>query len=140
RESDQIIVQASHNAAGYLGAAQVQGARLRALGGNLWRRMSGRLPDSIQSIPATMPCTIGVRTDPCNALVHRTPDGELVVEIERAGPHAAVTNTLESAVQSIVAATAIQTLCDESARIFRDLTKARPWRRPDRARLAGKDR
>ena len=98
------------------------GRRFRALGGNLWQRMSGRLPDSIQSIPATMPCTIGVRTDPCNALVHRTHDGELVVEIERAGPHAVVTSTLESAVRSIVAATAIQALCDESARIFRDLT------------------
>ena len=122
RESDQVIVQASSNAAGRLGVARLQGARLRALGGNLWRRIGGRLPDGIQSIPAAMRCTIGALTDPWNALVHRTPDGELVVELERAGPPEAIAEALESAVQGIVSATALQTLCDESARIFRDLT------------------
>ena len=116
------MVQASHNAAGYLGVAQLQGDRLRSLGGTLWRRTSGLLPDSIQSIPAAVRCTIGVRGDPCNALIHRTPDGELVVEIERAGPPAPFSEALESAVQSIVAATTLQALCDESARIVRDLT------------------
>ncbi len=122
RESDQVIVQASHNAAGYLGVAQLQGDRLRSLGGTLWQRTGGRLPDSIQSIPAAVRCTIGARGDSCNALVHRTPDGELVVEIERAGPLAPFSEGLESDVHSIVSATTLQTLCDESARIFKDLT------------------
>ena len=121
-ESDQVIVQASDNAASYLGFDDLQGTRLRALGGTLWERMGSQLPESIRAIPAAMRCTIGARTEACNALVHRTPDGQLVVEIERFGPPALVSEVLEGVVQSIVGATALQTLCDESARIFRELT------------------
>ena len=84
--SDPIIVQASENAAAYLGIdTKLQGLRLRALGGKLWERTSGRLPDSLKTISAAVRCTVGTRNEPCTALLHRAPDGELVVEIERAG-------------------------------------------------------
>ncbi len=110
------------NAPSYLGFDDLQGVRLRALGGTLWERMRGQLPESIRAIPAAMRCTVGAGTDACNALIHRTPDRLLVVELERSGPPASMSDVLEGAVQSIVGATALQTLCDESARIFRELT------------------
>ena len=121
--SDPIIVQASDNAAAYLGIdTKLQGLRLRALGGTLWERTSGRLPDSLKTIPAAVRCTVGTRNEPCTALLHRAPDGELVVEIERTEPANDFPDVLESAVRSIVVATNLQTLCDDSARIFRNLT------------------
>ncbi len=121
--SDQVIVQASDNASAYLGVGmKLQGLRLRALGGNLWDRANGRLPDSLKTIPAAVACTVGVRNEPCTALLHRAPDGELVVEIERTEPANDFPDALESAVQSLVIATNLQALCDESARIFRKLT------------------
>ena len=79
RESDQTIVQASENAAAFLGVdLKLQGSRVRALGGNLWERTRGRLPDSVAMIPMAAPCLIGARTDLLNTLIHRTPAGELV--------------------------------------------------------------
>jgi two-component system, chemotaxis family, sensor kinase Cph1 len=121
--SDHVIVQASDNASAYLGVdMKLQGLRLRALGGNLWERASGRLPDSLKTMPVAVPCTVGVRNEPCTALLHRAPDGELVVEIERTEPATDFLEALEGAVQSLVSATNLQSLCDESARIFRKLT------------------
>jgi two-component system, chemotaxis family, sensor kinase Cph1 len=123
RESDQTIVQASENAAAFLGVdLKLQGARVRALGGNLWERTRRRLPDSIATIPMAAPCQIGARSDCLNTLLHRTPEGELVVEIENDGGPADYSEAIESAVPSIVAATALQALCDETARIFKRLT------------------
>jgi two-component system, chemotaxis family, sensor kinase Cph1 len=123
RESDQTIVQASENAATFLGVdLKLQGARVRALGGDLWERTRRRLPDSVATIPMAAPCQIGARSDILNTLLHRTPGGELVVEIENGGGPADYSEAIESAVQPIVAATALQALCDECARIFKELT------------------
>ena len=65
---------------------------------------------------------MGTRNEPCTALLHRAPDGELVVEIERTEPANDFPDVLESAVRSIVVSTNLQALCDDSARIFRKLT------------------
>ena len=86
-EPDHVIVQASDNAAAYLGVGHnLQGLRVRALGGSLWERTTKSRPESAESIPTAVRCTIGARNEPCNALIHRAPDGELIVEIEHAGP------------------------------------------------------
>jgi two-component system, chemotaxis family, sensor kinase Cph1 len=123
RESDQTIVQASENAAAFLGVdLKLQGARVRALGGDLWERTRMRFPDSIATIPMAAPCQIGKRSELLNTLLHRTREGELVVEIEHGGGPADYSEAIESAVQSIIAATALQALCDEAARIFKELT------------------
>jgi PAS domain S-box-containing protein len=123
RESDQTIVQASENAAAFLGAdLKLQGSRVRTLGGNLWERTRGRLPDSVATIPMAAPCRVGGRIDLLNTLIHRASGGELVVEIESGGEPADHSEAVENAVRSIVGATALQTLCDESARIFKELT------------------
>ncbi len=122
-EPDHVIVQASDNAAAYLGVGHnLQGLRVRALGGSLWERTTKSRPESAESIPTAVRCTIGARNEPCNALIHRAPDGELIVEIEHAGPGTEVSQILEFAVSSVVGATTLQTLCDESARVFRQLT------------------
>ena len=52
RESDQTIVQASENAAAFLGVdLKLQGARVRALGGDLWEQTRRRFPESVATIP-----------------------------------------------------------------------------------------
>ena len=119
--SDPIIVQASDNAAAYLDRSKLQGLRLRALGGTLWERASGRLPDSLKTILPRR-CTVGTRNEPCTALLHRAPDGELVIEIGRTEAVTDFPDILESAVRSIVVSTNLQSLCDESERIFRKST------------------
>ena len=58
RESDQVIVQASENAAANLKVEQLQGDRVRSLGGNLWQRMDGRLPTA-SAIPVALRCLVG---------------------------------------------------------------------------------
>jgi len=123
RESDQTIVQASENAGAFLGVdLKLQGARVRALGGDLWEQTRRRLPESVATIPIAARCLIGARSDSLNTLLHRTSEGELVVEIENGGQSPDYSEAIERAVQSIVAATALQPLCDESARIFKEVT------------------
>ena len=121
REQDYVIVQESQNAAKFLGhGRKLRGLSLRALGGSL----AGRLIEAMGpgSIPVATPCTVGPKSTPCTALVHRTAAGELIIEFERADELADVSINLERSVPEIVGAANLQALCDEVARIFRDLT------------------
>ncbi len=74
------------------------------------------------AIPVATSCTVGAKNTPCTALVHRTSDGELIVEFERVSELPDVSIDLERFVPEIVAAASLQSLCDEAARIFRELT------------------
>ena len=74
------------------------------------------------AIPVATSCTVGAKNTPCMALVHRTSDGELIVEFERVSELPDVSIDLERFVPEIVAAASLQSLCDEAARIFRELT------------------
>ena len=60
REFDQVIVQASENAAAYLDLEMIlQGARLRSLGGNLWERTQRAPAESLREIPIAVRCLVG---------------------------------------------------------------------------------
>lgn len=123
RETDGVIVQISENAPAFLGVSgALIGRRLADLGGDLWPRVEPHLADDADAIPVMVRCRIGACDEPFNALLHHPRGGGFVVEIERAGPLVDLSRDLKGAIETIVSASTLQTLCDESARIFRELT------------------
>jgi PAS domain S-box-containing protein len=123
RERDGVIVQISENAPDFLGVdGELIGKRLKDLGGDIWACVAPRLADDADAIPVVVRCRIDSCEKPLNALLHHARGGGLVVELEHAGPKLDLSPEIESAIGSIVSASTLQALCDESARIVRDLT------------------
>ncbi len=122
RETDQKIVQASANAAEFLGFHRsLTGISLSALPGDLATRVVRHLPDPLEKMPVVIHCQIGSPAKRYNGLVHRPPGGGLVIEIERAEPPPALSQSLQVMLQAVLTATSRQGLCDEAARIFREV-------------------
>jgi len=123
RETDRMIVQASQNAATFLNVrGDIIGRSIADLPGDLAARIEPHLSDSLSRIPRAVRCGIGQPAVDFDGLVHRPPDGSLVVELERAGPTVDFSRHVERAVKTILAASSLRALCDETAKIFRDLT------------------
>ena len=123
RESDGVILQASANAAAFLGTDYAPiGLHLRDLGGTLWERVRPHIADRADAIPIAVRCSRGDGSQPLNALLHHAPGGGLVVEIERAGPAVDFSSNIEHALQVALTASSLQHLCDESAQLFKKLT------------------
>jgi PAS domain-containing protein len=57
-----------------------------------------------------------------DGLVHRPPGGGLVVELEQAGPPVQLSRSIENWLQTILGATTLRGLCDETAMIFKNLS------------------
>lgn len=122
-EPDFIIVQSSANAADFLQLrGEVNGRTLRSLGGTFWDSVRSHLTTRVDAIPVVVRCHLGDANTPINALLHHPPDGGIVVELEHAGPPQSFSRELEQALQTILSASTLQTLCDDTARLFRDLT------------------
>lgn len=123
READQVIVQASQNAASFLDIrGSLIGRSLDDIAGDLGERLRPHLTDSLYEIVRGVRCHVGRQRRPFDCLIHRPPGGGLIIELERAGPPVALSNHLENALQTIMAAAALRPLCDETARIFKALT------------------
>jgi len=123
REPELEIVQASDNAAALLALdAHPAGVGLEALGGNLARRVRAHLADALHRIPVAVRCTAGARARAFDVQMHRPPQGGLVIELERAGPRFEPTRTVREAVATISAAPSLETLGDDTARLFKQLT------------------
>ncbi len=122
REDDQTILQASSNAAEFLGLdTPLQGLRLRALGGDLWKRAQ-EMPSDPDVIPFLARCRLANPRRAVNALLHRAAGGELVVELEDAGPIADLSSEIERALQTMLSAGSLDSLCDATARIFKEIS------------------
>ena len=118
-KDDLAIVQASENARAFLGFnGDLQGVRLEALGGDLWRgvRQASRGP-----IPHVVRARIGADPQPLNALLHRLKSGEIIVELEHAGEARDFSVDIERALETMLAASSLQGLCDETARVFKEI-------------------
>ena len=123
REPDGVIVQCSEKARDFLGLRQdLLGTPLKALGGDLWALLRPHLGASIEAIPLALRCHIGDPAQPFTALVHHPRGGGLMVELERAGQPSHGSAEIEQAIQHFLSASSLQSLCDEAARIFEDLT------------------
>ncbi len=122
REPDNAIVQASTNAAGFLGLdGEVIGRTLDAIPGDLAERLRPHLSDGLRDVARGVRCHFGRRHAAFDCLIHRPSDGGLIVELERAGPSVDFSLHLETALQSIMAAATVQAVCDATARIFKTL-------------------
>ena len=122
REPDLVVVQASANAGEFLRLPQnVIGMSLDDLGGNLGERLGPSLKDRIETIPVAVRCQLDNPPRDVNALLHHAPGGGLVVELEHAGPRRDFSGEIDTAFQRFLSAPSLQRLCDEAARIFREL-------------------
>ncbi len=54
--------------------------------------------------------------------MHRFPDGHTVIEFEAVGPVFDSSRQVDKALKSILGATSLRTLCDETARFFKEIT------------------
>jgi len=122
REPDGAIVQASTNAAAFLGLdGEIIGRSLDAIPGDLAERLRPHLSDGLCDVARGVRCHIGHRRAAFDGLIHRPSGGGLIVELERAGPSVDFSLHLETALQSILAAASVQAVCDAAARIFKAL-------------------
>jgi two-component system, chemotaxis family, sensor kinase Cph1 len=121
REPDLTILQASANAAAFIGAAApVQGRRLTQVDARIARALAPLLAEKLDEVPAAFRARLdGVVLD---GMAHRPAGGGLILELERAGPEENFAGRIEPAMQAILASYALRPLCDEAARIFRRLT------------------
>jgi light-regulated signal transduction histidine kinase (bacteriophytochrome) len=123
REPDNIVVQASQNAAAFLALADgVIGRSLEQIAGDLADRLRPHLHDPLHDLAPGIRCHIGQPPRAFDCLIHRPPGGGLVVELERAGPPADLSHHPQQALQTIMAASSLRALCDETSRIFKELT------------------
>ena len=123
RETNRVVVQASPNASQFLNLKrEVLGRSLDELPGDLSERIGPHLQDPLQTIPMAVRCRVGEPATEYDGLLHRPPGGGLVIELERASPTVDVSRHVEGALRTVVASGSLPALCDETARIFKDLT------------------
>lgn len=123
RESDQVVVQASGNAPALLGLDRgVLGRPLDELGGDLAARVRPHLDQPLERIPAAFRCRAGPEGAAFDGLLHRPPEGGLVVELEPAGPPVDFAEPVARALEAVVAAASLRSLADEAAHLFKELT------------------
>lgn len=123
REPERVIVQASDNAAAFLQLdGDVIGLSLEDLPGDLSARIRPHLGDPLHRIPRAVRCRVGQPAADFDVLLHRPPEGGLIIELERAGPAVDLSRHVERAVQTILTASSLRALCDATAKIFKDLT------------------
>jgi len=121
-EPDYVIIQASANAATFLNVSKALGTCLADLEGDLLLQILPHVNDVLHKMPIAVRCRIGTPTAEFDGLLHRPPEGGLVIELEPAGPMLDLYGPVEAALQLIRTSSSLRGLCDETARIFRDLT------------------
>ena len=95
-------------------------------------------------IPIAVRCRVGRRASLFDGLLHRPPDGGLVIELERAGPPVDLRGEVENALQTILAASSLRTLARRDGPHLQgpdrlrpghglSLRRRRPWRGVRRA-------
>src|SRR6478672_7627330 len=121
-EPDHRVVQTSANAAAFLNLKQVDGMALADLDGDLLVRILPHLDPTAQGMPIAVRCRIGSPGAEYDGLLHRPPEGGLVIELERAGPSVDLTTYIAKALEKIRTTSSIRALCEEAATLFRDRT------------------
>lgn len=123
REPDLVVVQASGNARTFLGLREeFVGRRLDQFPGDLARRLAPHVTAPLAAIPMGVRCRTGSPEAEYDVLVHRPPQGGLVVELERAGPPVDLSRHVEQALARLLASSSLRALCEEAASVFKDLT------------------
>lgn len=122
-EPDLVVLQASANAPAFLDVSgDLLGRPLRAVSPDLDAGVRALLRHPLDAIPVALRGRVGSNGESFVGLLHRPPEGGVVLELERAGEGLDVGAHIEPALHTIVNAPSIRSLCDETARIFRSLT------------------
>ncbi len=122
-EQDHTIVQASENAATELGSrTPLLGKSIAVLKGDLLSRIKSAKIEAVRATPVAFRCQAGQPGAHFDALVHRVHEKALIVELERAGPAVELRHEIEAAISALVSASSLDRLCNEAARIIKDLT------------------
>ena len=117
---DFVIVQASSNSSSVLGlAGSVLGRPLAHISGGLAQRLAQYQTRPPHATPFSIRCQVDESGLDVTALVHRPPDGGIVVELEPAVRTAEPVSVLTDAFDQIVACYNLGALCDETAKIFK---------------------
>lgn len=119
-EPDHRVIQCSANAEQFLGLDGVLGRLLAELSGDLLLRILPHLDRTAQGTPIAVRCRIGNPASNFDGLLHRPPQGGLVIELERAGPSADLTRQIAESLDTIRGATSLRGLCDDAAALFRE--------------------
>ncbi len=121
RESDFVVVLASINTRECLGLDRDPvGQRLDWIDPDLAAGVRSHIDDALQTVPAVVRCNIGGRV--YDGLLHRPPDGGLIVELEPAGPVHDLSQMVERALQTIVGAPSLRVLGEAAVALVGDLT------------------
>jgi light-regulated signal transduction histidine kinase (bacteriophytochrome) len=121
-EPDHRIIQCSANAAAFLNLRKVLGVALADLDGDLLVRILPHLDPTSQGMPIAVRCRIGRPAADFDGLLHRPPEGGLIIELERAGPTVELSKQIAAALEKIRTASSLRALCDEAATLFQDRT------------------
>jgi two-component system, chemotaxis family, sensor kinase Cph1 len=123
QEPDETIIQSSANAREFLNLAQdIIGQRLSSLPGNLAECVRPHLQNPLHTIPIAVRSNVGDDGAAFDCLLHRPPEGGLIIELERAGPLVDLSTHVDRALNTILNASSLRALCDETAKIFAGLT------------------
>ncbi len=124
REPDYVVVQASANAAAMLGlVGSFLGRPIASLDGDLAERISPHLNvPMLYTMPLAVRCAIGSKRRLFDVVLHRPPAGGIVIELEPATKPDNLARGVEEAIKRILVTHSLRALCDETARIARELT------------------
>jgi two-component system, chemotaxis family, sensor kinase Cph1 len=122
RELDHIIIQASKNASELLRLKRVLGCSLKELDGDLLEKMHPHLREPMRTIPIAVRCKVGRPSRRFDVLLHRPPGGGLIIELEPAGVAVDLSGKIDNALQSILTASSLGSLCEEAASFFKEIT------------------
>ncbi|PPQ43933.1 GAF domain-containing protein [Rhodopseudomonas palustris] len=121
-EPDHRIIQASANAAEFLNLGSVLGVPLAEIDGDLLIKILPHLDPTAEGMPVAVRCRIGNPSAEYDGLMHRPPEGGLIIELERAGPPIDLSGTLAPALERIRTAGSLRALCDDTALLFQQCT------------------
>lgn len=121
KEPDNIVIQASTNAAAFLNTSSVVGRPLRELGGDLALQILPHLNGPLHLAPMTLRCNAGSPPRRVDCTIHRPSNGGLIVELEPATKTTNIAPALDGAFHRITSASSLLGLCDETATIFREI-------------------
>lgn len=122
-EHDHVVVQASANAAGFLNHPRgVLGRPLAELDASLAELIARGIGKRLHDLPLPLRCLRGEPALALDGLLHRPPAGGLVLELERAAASINLSRHIAEALQAIVACPSLQTLCDTTTGVFKNLT------------------
>lgn len=121
REPELEIIQTSANACDFLGLESLLGTRLDQIEGDLADKVSCHLGDRMDRIPIAVKCRLGSPMQKFDGLVHRPPEGGLIIELEEASASLNLSQNLEGSLRKILETASLTELCTEAATIFKDL-------------------